>query len=329
MGERMTMNSAQEAADPSAGACTTIGIDVGGTHIDAAVVDGSGRILQQLECPTRRGSQAVVADIVELCDALIDSPSSAGRPKAIGIGIPGTVEPGSGTVRHALNVGIEELDIRGSVEQRISLPVSLSNDVNAAALAADHTITGGHGITVFLNYGTGLAAGIVIDGRLLTGVSGGIGEIGHIPMDPQGLPCGCGQRGCLETVASGGGIARQWPTTAPYPAQDMLDHAAMGDERAAVIRQRLFTGMARSIQLVTQTFDPNVIALGGGMLKLGEPLLVGIHHEIESIEGRSTFVASLHMWDRVRPLGDIDHLGSLGAALVARSQRVSISPIPA
>ena len=323
----MTMNSVRQGGAKAADATTTIGIDVGGTHIDAALVDPSGHIVQQRETPTRRGSQAVVHDIAALCGKILESCALERRPTAIGIGIPGTVESESGTVKHALNVGIEELNLREAVEQLIPLPVYLSNDVNAAALAADRMITNGHGTTVFLNFGTGLAAGIVIDGSLLTGMHGGIGEIGHIPVDPQGLPCDCGQRGCLETVASGGAIARQWPTTAPYPARDMLDHAAMGDGHAVAIRQRLFTGMAQSIQLMAQTFDPDVITLGGGMLKLGEPLLAGVRHSIETIEGRSPFVASLHMWDRVRPLVNVEHLGSLGAALVARSQQVVQSSI--
>ena len=84
----------------------------------------------------------------------------------------------------------------------------------------------------YLNLGTGLAAGIVLDGRLLRGGHGVAGEIGHIPVDPAGVVCGCGQRGCLETLASGSAIARMWPTDDPLPARELFDAADAGDEHA-------------------------------------------------------------------------------------------------
>ena len=310
----MTSHNHLDAVTTTAGA--TIGVDIGGTGIEAVLVEHDS-IVNTASAPTRRGVRHVVDDITSLCTTILRNCGSA-QPTLIGIGIPGMVDEQTGTVRQALNLGIDEVNLHAIIGDRLGMPVHVANDVNAAALAADHQLSGGSGTTVFVNFGTGIAAGIVVNGSVLVGASGGIGEIGHIPVDPHGLLCTCGQRGCLETVASGGAIARQWKSDTPYPVQDLFDAAAQGNQRACQIKRRMCFGMARAIQLVTQTFDPDLIALGGGVMRAGDALLAGVHEAVQQMESSSPFFARLDVWSRVCSVADIRHLGAIGAALLGR-----------
>ncbi len=170
-----------------------------------------------------------VARIGELIG--IDAPGFS----SIGIGIPGLVDTASGEVAHAVNLGVDRLPLGGVLAERLGVRVRVENDVKAASLGA-YDLLGLTGTMAYLNLGTGMAAGIVVDGRLWRGTSGIAGEIGHIPIDPAGAECACGQRGCLETVASGSGIARQWPTADPLPARSLFEAAAAGDGEARAIK---------------------------------------------------------------------------------------------
>jgi predicted NBD/HSP70 family sugar kinase len=314
------------------GVPTYIGIDIGGTKIDAALVDSGGRVLRALEVPTRKGNDGITEDVCALSSQLIEGSnaletpaipstgttlSSHTTPLAIGIGIPGIVDPKSGTVRNALNLEIEDFNLQESVEQHMNIPVHVENDVNAVALAADSLLTGGHGTTVFINFGTGIAAGLVADGRILSGANGCLGEIGHIPMDPHGLPCSCGQNGCLETVASGSGIVRRWPTKAQYPIKEIFDYSNKGNKTASHIIDGLVFGITKAIQLVAQTFDPDQIAIGGGVLGIGEPLRKRVDAELARIESSSEFLASLDVSNRLTFMSSKQHIGAVGAALAA------------
>jgi predicted NBD/HSP70 family sugar kinase len=301
----------------------SIGVDVGGTKIDAALVGADGHVLASAGRPTHKGDSAVVDDICALCKQLTDefsaTSSPTASPAAIGIGIPGTVDPATGTVRQALNLGIEEFGLGEHIRQRTLLPTRVENDVNVSALAADRLLNGGHGTTVFINFGTGLAAGLVRDGTIQSGAKGGIGEIGHIPVDPQGFLCPCGQRGCLETVTSGSGLARMWPTAKSQPIKDLFEHVENGDHTAIAVCDKLVSGMAQAIQLVAQTFDPDRIAVGGGMTSIGEPLRRRVDSELRCIEESCSFFASLAVRDRLTFLGDERHLGAIGASLAAQA----------
>src|SRR5690606_7005400 len=124
--------------------------------------------------------------------------------------------------------------------------------------------------------GTGLAAGIVIGGRLWRGSRGTAGEIGHIPVDPAGPLCPCGQRGCLELMASGSAIARQWPTEHPQPAQHLFEAAAAGDALAVEVRRRLLESVASAVRVLVLAVDVDMVVIGGGLASLGAPLLEGV-----------------------------------------------------
>ena len=176
-----------------------VGLDVGGTKTDAVVIDDAGKVQAAVRRPTGWGPDAVTATVVDAVAALAGElalPVAAFA--SVGIGIPGLIEPGSTRVMHAVNLGIVELDLAAAVGPALGLPVAVENDVKAAALGA-YALEGATGGTLaYLNFGTGVAAGIVVDGVLWTGSTGTAGEVGHLSIDANGPLCTCGQRGCVE-----------------------------------------------------------------------------------------------------------------------------------
>lgn len=293
---------------------TLIGVDVGGTKIEGVLTDGSGAVLATHRVPARPGDAQVVGDIVAVCRRLSDA------PLPVGIGIPGQVDSERGVVRDIVNLGIVRLDLAEEVGAALGAPVRVENDVNAAALGAaaivGEPVPAGQDF-VFLNFGTGLAAGVVRDGRVAHGASGAIGEIGHIPVDPNGLPCPCGQHGCLETVASGGAVARLWPQGEP-PMPDLLAKAAAGDAEAGRVLGMVVHAIGDTVQIVIQAYDPAVIAIGGGMAKTGRPLIDAIAAELDRRAAASHFLRTLDMPGRLRLLPADEPIGAIGAALAAK-----------
>ena len=160
----------------------------------------------------------------------------------------------------------------------------------------------------------------MLDGRLLRGGRGVAGEIGHIPVDPAGERCGCGQRGCLETVASGSAIARMWPTSAALPARDLFDTADTGHAGAIEVRDRFLTGVAAAVRLLALTTDVDRIVIGGGLAALGESLLEGTHRILNGWAAESAFLASLDLAARVQVLPLGFPAAAVGAALVGADQ---------
>lgn len=296
-----------------------LGIDIGGTKTDAVAVDESGALAQRIRLATGFGSIAVVETAVS---AVARIGELTGLPvtgfDSIGIGIPGLVDSASGQVAHAVNLGLERLELGGELAGRLGVGVRVENDVKAAALGAYHLLGLG-GTMAYLNLGTGMAAGIVVDGRLWRGRNGIAGEIGHIPVDPNGALCACGQRGCLETVASGSGVARQWSTDDPLPVRALFAAAADGDRNARAIRARLAEGIAAAVRVLVLTVDVDSVVIGGGLSHLGDRLLCDVHEVLESWAKSSPFLASLSLPDRVRLVPEDSPVAALGAALVGEN----------
>jgi glucokinase len=293
-----------------------IGIDIGGTKIDALVVDESAVVQHRIRRPTGRGNAAVLDGAERIVQDLVaqigGSPSQITQ---VGIGIPGVVDELAGTVRHAVNLDVSELELASTLSARLSMPVVVENDVNAATLGAFHLLDL-HAPTAFLNIGTGLAAGIVIDGRLWRGARGGAGEIGHIPIDPSGAWCTCGQRGCVETVASGSGLARLWHTNAPLPAVDLFDRADEAEPHAVAVRDVFVAGVASAVRVLFLSGDVEAVIIGGGLSNLGDRLLRPLHETFARWGTTSPFLASLDLSDRVRLLPAGAPAAALGAALL-------------
>ncbi|WP_313545615.1 ROK family protein [Leifsonia aquatica] len=293
-----------------------LGIDIGGTKTDAVAVDESGVLAHRIRLATGFGSPAVVETALTAVSRIgeltgIDAPGFS----SIGIGIPGLVDTASGEVAHAVNLGVDRLPLGGELAERLGVRVRVENDVKAAALGA-YDVLGLAGTMAYLNLGTGMAAGIVVGGRLWRGTSGIAGEIGHIPIDPLGAECACGQRGCLETVASGSGIARQWRTDDPLPARSLFAAAAAGDGEAQAIKDRLAEGIAAAVRVLVLAVDVDTVVIGGGLSHLGDPLLGDVHEVLEDWERTSPFLASLALPQRVRLVPPGSPVAALGAAIV-------------
>jgi len=301
-----------------------LGLDIGGTKTDAVAVDAQGVILERVRLVTGFGAEAVIATaldgVARIAEATGISPLEF---ESIGVGIPGQVDVASGSVSHAVNLGFDELDFGQRLTALLGREVKVENDVKAAALGAYHLMVPRAGAVgglvpsmAYLNLGTGLAAGLVIDGALWRGSRGAAGEIGHIPVDPNGVLCPCGQRGCLETVASGSAIARQWVSDDPIPARSLLAAAAAGDETATAIRSLLVDNVAAAVRVLVLTVDVELVMIGGGLSNLGEWLLDEVRRVLTSWAEESSFLASLGLEGRVQLVPAGFPAAAVGAALV-------------
>lgn len=295
-----------------------VGIDIGGTKTDAVAVASSGEVIEQLRLPTGFGPDAVLETAVAAVTQLAALTGTAVTEfTSIGIGIPGAVDNGTGRVTHAVNLGLEGLDLGTELTARLGRAVRVDNDTNAAALGAFHLLDKQESHSMaFLSLGTGLSAGIIIDGSLWRGSHGTAGEIGHIPVDPHGPECSCGQRGCLEMLASGSAIARQWPTDDPKPARALFAAAAAGDPRAIEVKQRFVESVAAGVRLLALTFDVDSVVIGGGLSSLGPVLLDDVRAVLASWEAVSPFLASIRLSERVAIVPLDFPAAAVGAALV-------------
>ncbi len=304
-----------------------VGIDIGGTKTDAVALDSAGEVIERLRVPTGFGAEAVLESTVAAVQKLADRLGREPREfDSIGVGIPGAVDSLSGHVSHAVNLGLSGLDLGAELGARLGLLVRVENDVNAAALGAFHLLgptpltdsAQSHSMA-YLNLGTGLAAGLVLNGQVWRGSRGTAGEIGHIPVDPNGPLCPCGQRGCLEMVASGSAVARQWPTDHPRPVQALFEAADAGEPRAIEVRARLADNVASAVRLLVLTVDVDTVVIGGGLSSLGVPLLAGIRATLDSWAAVSPFIASLALSRRVEIVPPEFPAAAVGAALVGMS----------
>jgi len=290
-----------------------VGVDIGGTKTEAVLLADDGTIAAQLRLPTGFGPESVVESAVravtEVAGTSLDAVGS------IGVGIPGAVDSVTGRVSHALNLGVEYLELGAELGRQLGAPVRVENDVNAAALGAFHLLdlpaTASMG---YLNLGTGLAAGLVLAGQLWRGSRGAAGEIGHILVDPSGPLDLDGQPGGLEVMASGSGIARQWGTGEDNSVTAVLDAADDGDERAIEIRRRLFDGVATSVRILVLTVDVDLVVIGGGISRLGPRLLGGVDAIFAAWGAQSPFIQSLELPSRLRVLPADSPVAALGAA---------------
>ncbi|MCF6376802.1 ROK family protein [Nocardioides KLBMP 9356] len=293
-----------------------VGLDIGGTKTHGVVLGDDGSILAQVRESTRPGADGVVDTAARVFDALAGE-VGARLAGPVGVGVPGLVDVERGMVRHAVNLDVngDDLPLRDLLAARLGVPVVLENDVNAAALAARALVDAND--VVYLSVGTGLAAGLVLDGRLRRGEHGAAGEIGHLPVDPGGTTCGCGQVGCLETIASGRALAEAWPTPDGPPAADLFAAAAAGDVEAVAVRDRFCWGVASAVRALCLTIDPERIVLGGGVSEVGAPLHEQVVRQLRALGEGSPFLASLGLADRLSMVPLHHPVAAVGAALVA------------
>jgi glucokinase len=310
------------------------GLDIGGTKtlavavsVPAAVVAGGPAVVEgSIVATVRRATRGGDEVRSSIAETLTELAAAAGVAvdgfAAVGVGIPGLVDRDAGTVRHAVNLGLgdEPVALAAHVADLSGAPVVLENDVNVAAVGAASALRC-PGDLAYLSVGTGVAAGFVLGGRIRQGAHGAAGEIGHLPVDPGGPRCECGQRGCLEAVASGTAIARRWPSGggAATAASELLAAAAAGDGVAAEVRDEVAAYLAGAVALIAQTVDPQIIVLGGGVAEAGAPLLDAVVDALHARAARSPVLAALDLAGRVALVPEGVPAGALGAALIARA----------
>ncbi|MES2867884.1 MAG: ROK family protein, partial [Actinomycetota bacterium] len=211
--------------------------------------------------------------------------------------------------------GVESLDLASVSSARLGVPVVVENDVKAAALGAA-ALRGESASMAYLNLGTGVAAGIVIDGAIWRGSRGTAGEVGHISVDPNGRVCSCGQRGCIETLCGGGALARAWGRPGSLPVRDIFDAADRGDGDALRLRADLFRGAAAAVRVLVLSADVESVVIGGGLTALGDRVGDGIRNALITDAKGSPFLRSLHLDERIELLPSGSPAAALGAALV-------------
>ncbi|VXB25633.1 ROK family protein [Aeromicrobium sp. 9AM] len=294
-----------------------LGLDIGGTTVHGIAVTAHEPhdIVTEATHPTRKGADGVVAVALDMVTALRSALPADAEIVSIGLGVPGIVH--GGAVTHAVNLGLDgnPLELAAAVSAGTGgTPTTVENDVKAATLGGLQWLRE-HGSDVddlaLLNVGTGIAAGLLLDGRLRHGSRGMAGEIGHLVHDPTGPLCPCGRRGCLELYASGSGVRRQWAGT----AAELFDAADAGDLDAVRIRDELTSGIAQAISLLAYSVDVTCVLVTGGVVSATPALRDAILHKLRSDEntslGRLAGIA-----ERVRWLPAGHPAGALGAALL-------------
>lgn len=294
---------------------TALGIDIGGTSTEVVHLDGSGRILGHRCVPTRSGD-GLVPGTVEAVRSLVGSRT----PGLVGVGVPGQVDPATGIVRHAVNLGIGSggMPLGGELTRALGARVVVENDVRAAALGAHRHLEGCDvGVLVLLGLGTGVSAGVVIDGRIHRGRDGLAGEVGHVVFEPGGPPCGCGLRGCLEALVAGSAIAARWPHGDGSAAAHLFAAAGAGDGPARALAGTVAGHLARAVHWLVMTYGADTVVVGGGVGRVGAPLLDLVHARLDLLTSRSALAARAVGPGRLICAPEDLPLGALGAAAVA------------
>jgi len=266
-------------------------VDLGGSKILSVIAQGDGRRLGEDRRPTdaEAGQEVVLERIVSsLEEALAKAGLRQGDLAAVGICSPGPCDIDAGVLSSAPNLpGWRDVPICRYVEERLGVPARLENDANAAALG-EHVYGAGRGCRhlIYMTLSTGIGGGLIIDGRLYRGATGVAGELGHMTIEPDGPLCGCGNRGCLEALASGtaiaargeelvaqGGSARLAQEEGELTAETVSCAADQGDIACQGIIRRAGYYLGVGLASYVNIFNPEVIIIGGGLTKAGELLL--------------------------------------------------------
>ncbi|MGA9657654.1 MAG: ROK family protein [Asticcacaulis sp.] len=261
-----------------------VGVDFGGTKIEAAALSSSGEFLARHREPNPGNypdALTVVCDLIDRveAEAKIKAPELANRVATIGVGAPGSVSPRTGVMRNANSVWLNGKTFREDLEARLKRPVKLANDANCLALseAIDGAAAGSANVFAII-VGTGCGGGLVVNHRLVEGANGVAGEWGHAtlpwPKDGEtpGPQCWCGHRGCLETWVSGSGFARDYEAVTGHALKGEAIIADMraGEPQAEAAFERLVDRLARGMAMIVNILDPEVFVLGGGLSNVSE-----------------------------------------------------------
>jgi glucokinase len=317
------------------------GVDLGGTKILTVLANEAGDILAEVEVATEpeQGYGAVLDRITEtVLRACGQAGVRVGQVAAVGAGAPGPLDPATGVIHQAPNLGWREAPFRDNLAERLGRPVFLENDANLGALG-EYTFGAGRGCNemVFVTVSTGIGGGLIRRGEISGGAGGGAGEIGHIKVVPDGPRCGCGDRGCLEAVASGTAIARRareliaggagagiaariGGEAEKVTAATVSAAAGAGDPEARAILDEAARYLGLGLATVLNLLNPELLVLGGGVMRSGrqfwEPMESSLReHSLESAYRRVSLVPAA-LGGRMGAMGAVAlALRGIGAAI--------------
>ena len=291
-----------------------IGVDLGGTKIEAVALDRDGTVLARRRVPTPRGDyrgtlEAIAAVVTEIERTL-------GRAATVGVGMPGSLSPATGLVKNANSVWLNGQALAKDLARVLPRPLRFANDANCFALSEAVDGAGADGRAVFgVIVGTGTGGGLVLDRRVWTGPNAIAGEWGHNPLpwprddEHPGPPCYCGLAGCIETFLSGPGLTADHARSTGKPLEPaaIVSAAAAGDAAAEATLARYEDRMARGLAAVINLLDPDVVVLGGGLSNLQR-----LYEALPRLWPR--YVFSDRVDTRLRPPRHGDASGVRGAA---------------
>lgn len=278
----------------------SIGVDLGGTNLRIAAVDEQGHLMEKVTLGTKTvlGRHQVLNEMCETIRRVSDKYKRSGALLGVGIGVPGIIDLQTGMVRESPNLpGWSEYPVRAEIEKRLGTPVTLENDANAAALGEKWLGAGRHvGDLAMLTLGTGVGGGVVLEGKIWHGMTGMAGEFGHMTVEPEGQPCGCGNRGCLEQYASATAVVRmareaitdgEAPALAKaassdleFSAKEIYNLAIQGDEQAKRIFRRVGRALGISLATMINGLNLEMYVVGGGVSSAWEAFSPAIFEEL-------------------------------------------------
>jgi glucokinase len=315
---------------------SSVGVDLGGTNIRAAVFDGGMKILGRSERPTRAQEEAdAVIRRIAACvrEALDRSSVAADEVAGVGVGAAGLTDWRTGVVVLASNLGWRDVPLKERLEQELDgLRVEVDKDTNAAALA-EARLGAGREFRHFLyvTAGTGIGGGLILDGTLYRGATGGAGDIGHVVVDPDGPRCGCGDHGCVEVFSSGAGMvnraremlaggaeaASSAMTVEALTPQTIFEAAEEGDVVAARVVETAGRALGLALADYVNINNPEAIVIGGGVVRAGRAYTEPVERELR----RRALPALGEIVKLVPPeLGD--DVGVTGAALLLAESEI-------
>ena len=269
-----------------------IGIDLGGTNIAVGIVDDDGKIIAKDSTPTlsERGYKEIIKDMASLSKKLMaDNNISEEKIKGVGIGCPGTIDIKTGTVLFSNNIRMENVPLAEEFKKYLDVKVKVMNDADAAAYG-EYAVNGNNVDSfIFITLGTGVGGGIIINKKVYNGFNSAGGELGHITLVHDGVPCNCGNIGCWEAYASVTALIRQTKEAMEKNPESLMhryaekegkvtgrtafDAAKAGDEAALRVVKQYREYVASGLVSIVNIFQPEKIAIGGGISKEGDYLI--------------------------------------------------------
>ena len=310
-----------------------VGVDIGGSKVAVLVVAADDSVLarRSVSAASAEPDEAIAQIASVIRDAVDEAGATMADVVAIGLGVPGRVDRATGDVTFAVNLGWQHLPLGQRLEAALGIPCVVENDVRAAAVGLHREQAFSRvDDLIFLAIGTGISAGVILDGRLHRGVRGLAGEIGHVVLDPDGAPCACGLTGCFETIAGGAGIAHaaraaleageatslvagEDGSAADPSAADVFAAAESGDPLATRLVDAAAAAIARMTHELVLAYDVEQVVIGGGISRAGTPLLDRIRNGLARIAAPSAFAAELLAETEVRLAGPDHDIGTRGA----------------